>query len=212
MKVFEHMPKNFRMLEATPEGRELELTPEMERDLHVVYKWDDDHKGGYFAGLYNPETTYSDDYFIAPLRSVYGGLSPVYQIGTTFANIIGSSRPNADPFPSNYKTWIKLIEDALGETAASSCCAEKDKIHKSPGITSSDEFSCGGVIVGGHVALNVTSAQKPVEDGSATVYLLPICNCHNTHQMTPSKGVGIGYYMQLSIATKAVILNRYKKS
>jgi hypothetical protein len=72
-------------------------------------------------------------------------------------------------------------------------------------------FSCGGQMVGGHVAMNATAAIKPDEDGSATVYLLPICNNHNTFHMSPDLGTGVGCYMQLSRATSAVILNSYKK-
>lgn len=198
----------------TLEGAKLQLTDEQENFCKVVYKKKDDHDRACFFGLWNPEKEYSDEYLIVPFRSVYNNLTKEYPIGTTFANVEGSTDDKKHmPSISGSNTWIGLLGEAYKKEGAdysvTACCAEENTIYKSEDntkITFSDERKgCKGDIVGGHVLLEVTRSAS--ESRGGTVYLLPICKAHNTDRRCG--GPGTGYYMKLQYPMKAVILTRY---
>lgn len=190
----------------TVEGAKLQLTQEQEARFRVVYRKTKDEQGAYFADLWNPETDYTDEFIIVPLRSVYDSVTDPLDIGTTFANVEGSTH---DP-RHGVTSWIQLLKVCLqNEYDVTSCCAEQNKIYIGDSQDGSDDktrgFSCNDTIVGGHVILQATNSSSVDEGGY--VHLLPICHKHNTFRYTG--GTGAGYYMKLEREMKAVKLKSY---
>ncbi|MGN0684449.1 MAG: hypothetical protein ACI4JY_12300 [Oscillospiraceae bacterium] len=173
----------------------LELTEEQEKYCRVVYKLDDED-GASFAGFWNPEEEYSDEYVILPLRSTGATPYPV-SAGTQFANVIGSTN---DPRIGG-NTWIKLWEDVANGGNDASCCCTDGKFYNL-GVSG---CSPKGTLKGGHVILNATVASKI--DPGGDVYILPICSRHNSYR--GPQGPGTGYYMKLDKDTTALILKGY---
>jgi len=199
MRMFTNMP-------TTVEGAKLQLTQEQEARFRVVFRKTKDEQGAYFADLWNPETDYTDEFIIVPLRSVYDGVTDPLAIGTMFANVEGSTH---DP-KNGVVSWIQLLRDCLSkEYDVTSCCAEQNKIYIGDSQDESDDktrgFSCNDTIVGGHVILQATNSSTVDEGGN--VHLLPICHKHNTFRY--SGGTGAGYYMKLARKMKAVKLKSY---
>lgn len=193
---------------------DLVLTEEQEKYCRVVYKLDD--KGGaYFSGPWDPDEEYSDEYIIVPLRSTQARLGQALGSGTIFANAIGS---NNDPRPKEYRKnepWIQIWEKVTNYSGARFCCtngkfydsgtASETEISVKYGGSVSDCTSIQSRIVGGHVILG-KAADRPSQ--GASVYLLPICNCHNIAS-SPGRSSGCGFYMKLSAQTVPVILDGY---
>ena len=203
----------FVNLPATVEGAKLQLTKEQEANCRVVYRKTQDEKGAYVADLWNPDTSYTDEFIIAPLRSVYDGLTDPLDIGTNFANVEGSSSPKPDPKHS-VTSWIALIREVLSDPVES-CCAEPDTIYIGdsqdaivPTPEGKKDFTCHGILVGGHVILYAKNSRTVDEGGN--VHLLPICNAHNVSSYN-QRGTGGGYYMKLARQMKAVKLKEYMK-
>ncbi|WP_286923612.1 MULTISPECIES: hypothetical protein [Lysinibacillus] len=195
----------FANMPTTVEGAKLQLTQEQEAKFRVVYRKTKDEQGAYFTDLWNPEIDYTDEFIIVPLRSVYDGVTDPLAIGTKFANVEGSTH---DP-KHGEKSWIQLLLKYLPAGDVDSCCAEHNKIYVGDSQDESDEktneFSCGGTLVGGHVILQATNSSTVDEGGN--VHLLPICHKHNTFRYTG--WTGAGYYMKLARQMKAVKLKSY---
>lgn len=194
----------FFNMPTTVEGAKLQLTQEQEARFRVVYRKTKDEQGAYFADLWNPDTDYTDEFIIVPLRSVYDGVTGPLAIGTKFANVEGSTND-----PKHKETsWIELLRKHLPKEDAASCCAEHDKIYVGNSQDESDkrtkEFRCNETLVGGHVILQATNSSTVDEGGN--VHLLPICGKHNTFYYT---GTGAGYYMKLARQMSAVKLKSY---
>ncbi|KOY83200.1 hypothetical protein I6G82_05440 [Lysinibacillus macroides] len=194
----------FVNMPATVEGAKLQLTQEQETRYRVVYRKTKDEQGAYFADLWNPESDYTDEFIIVPLRSVYDGITESLAIGTNFANVEGSTH---DP-KHGETSWIQLIIKSIGKGPAGSCCAEPNTIYvggsQDEGDERTAEFTCSTSLVGGHVILYATNSSK-VEAGK-NVHLLPICGKHNTFYY---EGTGKGYYMKLGRQISAVKLKEY---
>lgn len=208
----------------TDEGAKLELTAEQEENCKVVYKLDD--KGGAaFAEFWNPKAEYTDEYLILPLRSTFDTTEDLTK-GQAFANVSGST---VDPKPAP-GSWIGFYESKVAP--CNSCCAEPDTIYNSAhnkidGTVyfswyeertlkySEQTFTCGCRpsntahfgIVGGHVLKGTDSRVVPL--GSNDVYLLPICDHHNSCQVNRYAKWGVGYYTKLAEDTTAVKLKGY---
>lgn len=131
----------------------------------------------------------------------------MYKKGMTFANVEGSSKDK----PRGYSSWIELMRQAnLEHCDLSSCCAEKDTIY----CGDSDDvritgFECRGVIVGGHVLIDVKNSG--IVDEGGKVLLLPICTNHNICFLKGAKSVGTGYYMKTCRDTSGLLLKNYLK-
>lgn len=193
----------------TPEGAKLNLSQEQEQQLKVIYKRSPDGRGALFAGLWNPEEDYTDEFIIVPLRSTFEKISEEYPKGTIFANVEGSA--DDLPKPGN---WLPLLREKLAKYDCETCCAEKDKIYKGGTDDKTDErteeFKCtiSNKLCGGHILIGKNNSAT-VEKGNS-VSLLPICTAHNIFNYKgEAKGQGKGYYMKLSRAMKAVVLKGY---
>lgn len=205
----------------TKHGAQLDLTEEEKFLCRVVYKPSEKNPEIYKPyALWDPETEYPEGCIAIPLQSTYGGLDDEYAKGTTFVNVLGSSRPNKDPLAhlNDSDSWIKLIKEAYKIEAekpdgkdyeANSCCAEENTIYNSDNDIPVSGFTCCRRMIGGHVLMNKTEAAYGEDNG--TVNLLPICNNHNTSQKC-SKHQGNGYYMKLTRPMKPLILNNYQHS
>jgi len=196
----------FANMPTTVEGAKLQLTQEQEAKFRVVYRKTKDEQGAYFTDLWNPEIDYTDEFIIVPLRSVYDGVTDPLAIGTKFANVEVSTH---DP-KHGVSSWIQLIKARLkDEYDITTCYAEHNKIYVGDSQDESDEktneFSCGGTLVGGHVILQATNSSTVDKGGN--VHLLPICHKHNTFRYTG--WTGAGYYMKLARQMKAVKLKSY---
>ncbi|MDR0461593.1 MAG: hypothetical protein LBH62_09280 [Nitrososphaerota archaeon] len=197
------MAKFLNDLPPTKEGAKLNLTSEQEEKCKAVYKKDD--KGGaYFAGLYNPEVEYSDEYVIVPLKSIYKGITAItYATNTCFANIEGSSYDRN----KSGGTWLSVVLSYL-PSVRYDCYATQDLVYDP--VTNMPITAFRGCspndYVGGHILLgtNQSGAVAPGND----VHLLPICRNHNIAHFA-GHPVGGGFYMKLKYATKAVIFEGY---
>lgn len=183
----------------TEEGARLSLTEEQKHDCRVVYQRQEN--GDFtFAGYWNSERDYSDNYVIVPLRSVYDGVTPQpLPINTCFANVIDSA---GDSCPS--KSWIQLLCDHLntsGNDVCSTCCTDGN-IYEAKSVRID---VCSGDMIGGHVILGQQT--MPVAEGG-NVLLLPICNYHNV--CTPRSQRT--YYMMLGRSMHAVKLKSFLKA
>lgn len=120
------------------------------------------------------------------------------------------------PWDKDAKSWIKILQKQYesekkksgNDYDGTTCCAEQDAIYNPDTENTVAGFTCGGMIVGGHVLMEQTHAAQGVDNG--TVYMLPICNSHNTSLKCNPAHQGDGYYMKLSRAMKPLILNNYK--
>lgn len=202
-------------LPPTEEGVKLELTPELEEKCRVVYKLDDEG-GALFAGLWDSENEYSDEYVIVPVRSTFKEKKQV-KAGDNFANVCGSKK---DKHPGG-GTWIDFYKSNTGE-AGDACCTDKNfyntnnnmplthiKIPSNPNPVQPD---CGGCMVGGHVILGANAAAFVVM--GQDVAMLPICDNHNRGMGIDAKGEyvnkwGRGYYMKTESDITAMILKGY---
>ena len=145
----------------TEEGERFELTAEMEEKCKLVYKLDD--KGGAaFAGFWNPEAEYSDEYAILPVRSSYGGKVDLIA-DTIFVNVLGSTPDTDKGIPGGEESWIALYTTETKREGVS-CCAYENCIYDPSDDTQikndvliynrSGKFACGGNLCGGHVLVN----------------------------------------------------------
>ncbi|PWN69439.1 hypothetical protein C1631_015425 [Chryseobacterium phosphatilyticum] len=150
------------------------LTSGEHEDLKVVYQ------NGLFAGFYNPQEHYGDEFVVKSIYSVWGG-EVTFSKNENFANVIGSTN---DPKIAG-KSWLQLWSDQYGYP---SCCTS---LNYSPVI-------CTSSLVGGHVILG-KKAQK-VATGSNSVYIMPICKAHNNND---------NVYMAAIIYQKGVWLKNY---
>ncbi len=203
------MPNIFlNSLPHTDFGAKLELTAEQEEKCRVVYKVSESDPNKYvFDSLWNPDEDYSDDCYIVPLRSTYVGLSEEYAAGTCFANVIGST-----PDSRYSVSWIEVIRRAYATDRSnyncSTCCAQNlvfDDKNNQP-----FNIDCDTTICGAHVLMGETKSREVDEGGD--VFLLPLCNNHNTYNKNnETYNWGSGYYMQLNRPMKAVKLSGYMK-
>lgn len=206
----------------TDEGAKLELTQEQEEFCRAVYKLDEEG-GAAFAGFWNPDKEYSDEYIIMPLRSVYNGIEDI-EANTCFANVIGST---GDPLPQGYEclSWMKLwVDKANGKKYRSECCTDSAfyysgtrqetkcenvyyDVEESPRKWKKckTEAKCKFGLNGGHVIKGTESATEPK---GGNVYILPICILHNRAHLGNRKW-GQGYYMKTSEPITAVKLTGY---
>ncbi|VFA40161.1 hypothetical protein [Chryseobacterium indologenes] len=150
------------------------LTSEEHEDLKIVYQ------NGVFAGFYNPQEQYGDEFVVKSIYSVWGG-EVTFSKNENFANVIGSTN---DPKIAS-KSWLQLWADQYGYP---SCCTS---LNYSP-------VTCTSSLVGGHVILG-RKAQK-VATGSNSVYIMPICKAHNNND---------NVYMAAIIYQKGVWLKNY---
>lgn len=184
-------------------GARLVVDDEIEKNCKVVYK-PDGEGGAVFYSVYDESAQYPDDYIVLSFRSVAAGESKVYEQGTNFANVEGSSKDHI----RGARSWIELMERAeLENCVLTSCCAEENTIYvgnstdkKIPG------FECEDRIVGGHVIIGEKNS-RTAEDG---VLLLPICNSHNIYRYA-SGSPGAGYYMKTRCKTSGLLLAGYLK-
>ena len=132
------------------------------------------------------ENEYEGELCTLPLHSAYAGWEE-WEEGTEFVNIEGSTGD-----PTIYSmAWINVYEFVVrivGQDPgyrAQYCCTD----HKIYYPSNTQTLMCRGPFVGGHVIQGMTSIYPEV---GADVYLLPICQAHNT-----SGAHGTGYYMKL---------------
>ena len=195
-------------------------------DIRVVYRPSEENPELYvYHDLWDQELDYPDGYVAVPFKSIYGGYD-TYKAGTVFANVIGSKN---DPKPINprdptrkpYTSWRQLMRNCIHNY--DTCCAERNKIYLSNGDKAVDGFECtnqglekpdadykqGIWMHGAHVMMGETET-KPVPEGD-TVYMLPLCENHNTYVLDFTKQFGEGYYMKLGRDQEVITLNKYLK-
>ena len=215
------------------EGAKLELTAEMEENCKVVYKLDDEG-GAAFAGFWNPEAEYTEEYAILPVRSTFGGTERL-DAGKEFANVFGSSEDTVKGIPEGAGSWIKLYENHICPTKKlnrENCCTDTFIYNKKTGVKYENNvildgddtgkpFVCGcnskhniplyhNGIVGGHITIGRENrSNEAIKLKNIDVYILPICRNHNVCRINPSGSPGIGYYMKLKEDTLAVTLTGY---
>ncbi|WP_019554777.1 hypothetical protein [Propionispira raffinosivorans] len=184
-------------LPSTEAGESLKLTHEQEHLCKVVYKKTDDPKIYRFHDLWNPINDYNEEYIIVPVRSVFGSVQG-YAAGMEFANIIGSKD---DPNPSS--SWLKLLTN---NGIACTECVTDGKFYDPKTNKAFDGYKCSDYILGGHIILGCEA--KIVEKGSS-VYLIPICNHHNSYACGNSGGNGTGFYMKTKSDGNCILLKNY---
>lgn len=150
------------------------LSPEENDDLQLLYK------NGLFAGFYNPEEHYGNEFVKRSIYSVWGG-EVTFNKNENFANVIGSTN---DPKIAS-KTWLRLWSDQYGNPT--NCTS----LNYSP-------VTCNTNLVGGHVILGKTAKAEP--KGSNSVYIMPICSAHNNNN---------NVYMAAIMYQKGVWLKNY---
>ena len=188
-------------MEASEEGKKLDLTYELEHLCQLVYKKSEDGKGYVFAESWNPETDYSEEHLIVPLKSVFEGTFN-YSTNDVFANVIGST---SDPCSSS-SSWIQLFRDK--KIKCDSCVMEdcfydsKDKTAK----TYFTDYHCGGGIIGGHVVKGTKAQTLPK---GSIVYLMPICHNHNSCCTDTTGQNGSGFFMMPQTSGKGIRLKGY---
>ncbi|MCL2266066.1 MAG: hypothetical protein FWC22_08500 [Treponema sp.] len=222
----------------TEEGAKLELTAEMEENCKSVYKLDDEG-GAAFAGFWNPEAEYTDEFVILPVRSSFDIVDEL-AIGTCFANVIGSKCDPKILIPGTEweYSWIKLYEVKTECKLADwkACCTDgkiyapnDSEITTTVSFPTEKEgeyeevtpFCCGCSshsyielyhfgIVGGHIIKSKIAGR--VTPGVDFVYILPICQRHNICNLPDTYNWGAGYYMKLKKNTPAVKLKGYLQS
>lgn len=211
-------------------GSDLILTEEQEKFCKVVYRLSDDENddGAYFAGLWNPDLEYSDDYLILPLRTTGLEPQPVTILkNTCFANVIGSGKDN---FPEKYfneirkRCWLTLWKRKTGSEFLHECTTDGNfyyrdwngqecilngifmpdqKNSQAPCCSPRDNMRGGHVIVGATAAAEVAPTKK--------VWIIPICHNHNVASSVSGGRFGTGFYMKLKADTKALVLIGYLK-
>lgn len=188
----------------TEAGANLKMNESENDILRVVYKPSETSPDSYeFYDLWDHKKDYPDDYVALPVASVLGGVTDDYGVGTEFVNIIGSSD---DPRPrvQGANSWISIMR-LNGVRNCDSCCAEHALYDPRTGQNIDVNFQCDEKMVGGHIFFGFNS--QPVDRGES-VYLLPICNAHNTKHLR-GYDTGAGYYMKLRRRQNALILNNY---
>jgi hypothetical protein len=158
----------------------LDLPPQLYFDLTSV------RREGTVIASYHPSTVYEPGWSITGLGSQFDKKGSI-TAPTDFANVIGSKK---DPKVKSM-TWITLWE---------TCFGQRPTVCSSQGYPAG--FSCGGIILGGHVILSQTPAV--VAPGSDNVLIIPICHNHNMKydsymQLPAGKTVNVVYlknYMQ----------------
>lgn len=193
---------NHIFLEATEQGKTLDLTYEQEHTCKVVYKPAEDGKGYVFSELWDvrPETKYPDDHIIVPVRSVYE-TDFYYQTNDIFANIIYSTH---DHCPAS--SWVQLL---ISKGIDCSQCVMDGTFYDSrdhTGRTYFTDYHCGGGIKGGHL-INCFAAAE-VSRG-ASVLMLPICHNHNSCCTDNTGRNGSGFYMMPRNPGKGIRLKGY---
>lgn len=145
------------------------------------------HKGE-FVEYHDPAKVYPEQYSHITIESTYQG-TYTFAKNADFANVIGSTN---DPKVPGYKSWIKLWEDKCnnGGSVGTTCA--------STGFP--QNFTCNTPIYGGHIVTG-TLAITPAKN--STVYIIPICNAHNSTDMS---------YMQAINWRDAVVLKYWAKA
>lgn len=189
-------------LEATEEGKALNLTFEQEHTCKVVYKPAKDGNGYVFSELWDvrPQSTYPDDHIIVPVRSVYEGTFS-YRANDIFANIIGSKD---DHCPAS--SWIQLLID---QGINCSQCVMDNTFYDSrdhTGRTYFKDYQCGNGIIGGHL---INSFEADTVRKGASVLMLPICHNHNSCCTDNTGRNGSGFYMMPKKAGIGIRLKGY---
>jgi hypothetical protein len=155
-----------------------ELDPELEEKLLLVYE------NGVLKEPYDPDKEYGEDTQVFNIQSTFGG-TMVLAGGTDFANVIGST---PDPKPAGTKAWRELWEVTF-KVVGNQCASE--------GFMG---FKCGTPYVGGHSIFGQVPGEVP--KGSNNVFIIPICQQHNTNNkvyMNPIKynqAVSLHHYME----------------
>lgn len=173
---------------------------------HVVYKKNDDGNW-HLYDLYCEDDTYEGEYIMVPVGSVYRGLAKVNK-GTKFVNVLRSTR---DPKPIKRCTWIELMrliyrKYQLDEGLLEECCTDGNFYMSNTGEIVEDK-SYRGWIVGGHILLHrERNRYNKVGD---KVFMLPICNSHNTSRVGQMKWTGAGFYMVTKCDIWALVLDRF---
>lgn len=215
------MPNIFlSSLPYTDEGEKLILSKEEEDNCKVVYRIKDS-KTAVFHGLWNSEIDYSDEFVIVPFKSTYVGLTAeIYPVGTSFANVIGSSKDVS----TTGESWISVLRKAYHNRNLK-CCTDgfiyssrekndtpyldevvcPQKICGQWYYPKVKPFQCQGDTVGGHIIINAKEASEFIGE---QVLMLPICSGHNIAELNSSK-FGVGYYMRLKENMQAAVLNGY---
>lgn len=202
------------------ESANLVLTEEQEKNCRVVYKLSEDEndRGAYFAGLWEPDKTYSDEYVILPLKATGGEKVELSKNNVDcFANVIGSK---GDTLPNNFKYWISFWMNVTEQPYPTSCCTDGNFYYiNNKGIEckfnkikvqnnevnakcSTDERHRNG----GHIIINAKSAATALPNSS--VYIVPLCTNHNIGYAGDCSW-GEGFYMKLKENTPAVKLKGY---
>jgi len=149
---------------------------------------------GRFVEFYDESKTYGADYIIGDFQSVYKGLA-TFATGQHYANIIGSTDDPKHGEPS----WIALWRKAYKVANPTNCSSYH--FSGTPGggpITT--PFDCRGRWVGGHVILSDYAAE--VAHGSDNIFIIPICNAHNSNNKI---------YMEPVHDNRAIVLSNYFK-
>lgn len=131
------------------------LSAEEHKNLLLVYK------DGSFLELQQPNKTYDEHHTVRTIESVWGG-TVHFNYGENFANVIGSTN---DPKIAG-QSWIGLWRNQFGNPNA---CTSLNY----------GGFPCTNYLVGGHVVLGQQASYVP--PGSNAVYIMPICQAHNSN-------------------------------
>ncbi|MCM1166894.1 MAG: hypothetical protein NC299_14440 [Lachnospiraceae bacterium] len=205
------------------ESANLVLTEEQEKNCRVVYKLSEDEndRGAYFAGLWEPDKTYSDEYVILPLKATGGDVVTLFPNSyfapvKSFANVIGSSNDQIPPNTAD--SWIAWWKK-LTKNNNPSCCTDGNfyyinnkgiecKFNKINVQNNEVNAKCSteGYINGGHIIINAKSAATALPNSS--VYIVPLCTNHNIGYAGDCSW-GEGFYMKLKENTPAVKLKGY---
>ena len=201
-------------MESTAESKKIHFSEEILDNCRLVYRLNHDKNVWEFYAFWDSEVHYDDDDIIVPVQS---GLSGTVEVdkNTPFVNVIGSTR---DPRPKIYKSWIDVIRQAYNLTGGKynpEICCTDGKYYDPCTHGEIQGGTChNNSIVGGHVLID-TMTPRSVEEGSY-VYLLPICNNHNTSKYNPQSrnwdrnvNTGTVYYMKTACDTLAIQLCKY---
>lgn len=209
------MAKLLNNVPMTEEWNNMKLLEDVENKIkeqyQVVYKKSAEDGKWHLYDMYNKDKSYNEDFIIMPIGSVCHGIQPVNQ-QTPFVNVLGSAK---DPRPEGV-SWIglmRIVYDAYGKDKRllESCCTDGNfyVTKETPnGIIWNvvrDE-NCNNGIVGGHVLLGkFITKYSNIGD---TVYMLPICNSHNTSSFGGG-GTGSGFFMVTKCDIWALVLDRF---
>lgn len=197
----------YRDFPFSEEGKKLNLSDDLFEKCKVIYKENTENGTWEFAGFWNGNKTEELRRMIVPVQSVYGGWVDVNP-ETDFVNVVGSS---SDPIPLLENSWIALLRNIyahIGYNYDGTCCAGNRIFTLRAGSAFDNlvELNCHGNIVGGHVLIN--QKQNVIAYPNSTVYLLPICNCHNIYRVG-NGSAGTGFFMRTDRRLPAIQLDAF---